>query len=85
MAGRSPSSEKLPATRRTNQFLATPFGETSTDGMFTLEGSRCLGTCGLAPVIMIDNQTYGRLTPQSVRRILKKFRRAARSQGTTHG
>lgn len=45
-------------------------GETTADGLFTLEDVACLGCCSLAPVIMINGETYGKLTPDSVRQIL---------------
>lgn len=46
-------------------------GETSSDGMFTLENVACLGCCSLAPVIMINGEAYGNLTPDSARKIIK--------------
>ena len=48
-------------------------GATTPDNKFTLEPTRCLGCCGLAPVIMIDDQVYGRLTPADVPDILAKY------------
>ena len=42
-------------------------GETSEDFVFTLEATRCLGACGLAPVIMINDDVYGRLVPSTSR------------------
>lgn len=48
-------------------------GQTTPDGRFTLEATRCLGCCGLAPVIMIDDQVYGRLVPSDVPDILAKY------------
>ena len=53
--------------------LGITWGETSKDGMFTLEGTRCLGTCGLAPVVMIDDQIHGPVTPGEVSLILEKY------------
>ncbi len=52
-------------------------GDTTKDGLFTLDTVACLGCCSLAPVMMINDQTYGRLTPQSIRRILSNVRREA--------
>lgn len=46
---------------------------TTSDGKFTLEEVACLGCCSLAPVIMIDNEVYGKLTPDKIRTILKSF------------
>ena len=49
-------------------------GETTEDGLFTLESVACLGCCSLAPVMMIGDETYGKLTgPQSVK-IVKNIR-----------
>jgi len=48
-------------------------GETTPDLMFCLETVACLGTCFLAPVMMIDNQYFGRLTPQRVHSILRNY------------
>ncbi len=48
-------------------------GETTEDGKFTLETVACLGCCSLAPVMMIDSETYGRLTPDSARKAAKDF------------
>jgi NADH-quinone oxidoreductase subunit E len=48
-------------------------GGTSEDKKFTLESVACIGACGLAPVIMINNDTFGRLTPDKVSAILKEF------------
>ena len=48
-------------------------GETTSDGQFTLEATRCLGCCGLAPVMMIDDQVYGRLDASKVPGILEKY------------
>lgn len=45
-------------------------GETTPNGTFTLEATRCLGCCGLAPVMMIDDKVYGRLHPEDVAGIL---------------
>jgi len=48
-------------------------GETTEDGKFTMETVACLGCCSLAPVMMIDSETYGRLTPDSARKAAKDF------------
>jgi len=48
-------------------------GQTTKDGKFTLEATRCLGCCGLAPVIMIGDQVYGRLSPDDIPEILEKY------------
>jgi NADH:ubiquinone oxidoreductase subunit E len=54
--------------------LQTSPGLTTQDRLFTLEATRCLGCCGLAPVIMIDDQVYGRLAPEDIKDILDKYK-----------
>jgi len=53
-------------------------GETTEDGLFTLESVRCLGTCSLAPVMMIDEEVYGSLTRESVREVLRVYQEGRR-------
>ncbi len=48
-------------------------GETTPDGLFTLSNVACLGCCSLSPVMMIGEKTYGSLTPDRVRAILKEI------------
>lgn len=62
---------------RFKEELGVDFGETSKDGMFSLENSRCLGTCGLAPVVMIDEEVFGKVKPEQVRALLDTFRTKA--------
>lgn len=50
-------------------------GETSKDGKFTLEVTSCLGVCGVAPAMMINDVTYGNLNDERVREILALYRR----------
>jgi NADH:ubiquinone oxidoreductase subunit E len=59
--------------------LGITWGETSKDGVFTLEGSRCLGTCGLAPVVMIDDHVHPNVTPEQIPAILEKYIEKART------
>jgi len=49
-------------------------GDTTDDGKFTLEATRCLGCCGLAPVMMIGEDVYGKLVPDDIPEILNKYR-----------
>ncbi|HQL47838.1 MAG TPA: NAD(P)H-dependent oxidoreductase subunit E, partial [Holophaga sp.] len=53
--------------------LGIQFGETTKDGLFSLESTRCLGTCGLAPVIMVDDQVYGPVSPAEASLIVDKY------------
>lgn len=48
-------------------------GKTTEDAKFTLNATRCLGACGLAPVMMINDEVYGRLTPDMIPDIIKKY------------
>lgn len=50
-------------------------GETSEDGKFSLNCLRCVGACGLAPVVLIGDKVYGRLTPDGVKDILNEYRK----------
>ncbi|MGB8253724.1 MAG: NAD(P)H-dependent oxidoreductase subunit E, partial [Anaerolineaceae bacterium] len=48
-------------------------GETSPDGRWTLETTSCLGICGVGPVIMVDDDVYGNVTPDQVTEILARY------------
>ena len=48
-------------------------GETTEDGLFTLQSVSCIGLCGVAPAIMIDDDVYGNLTPEMIPSILGKY------------
>ena len=49
-------------------------GETTTDGLFSLERVACLGCCGMAPVVAIDDDYYGKKTIEDVEKLLNKYR-----------
>jgi NADH:ubiquinone oxidoreductase subunit E len=53
--------------------LGIRFGETSKDGIFSLESTRCVGTCGLAPVVMIGDEVHGPLTPSQIPNLLESY------------
>jgi NADH:ubiquinone oxidoreductase subunit E len=55
-----------------NEYGLEP-GGTTKDRRFSLQVVRCLGACGLAPVMMVDNDTYGKLTIDSVKEILDRY------------
>ena len=48
-------------------------GECTSDGRFSLEACRCIGACGMAPVMMINDDVYGRLTVDQLDSILEKY------------
>lgn len=58
---------------RLSEELKVAPGGTTEDGKFTLEPTRCLGCCGLAPVMTIDEDVYGKLVPEDIPEILKKY------------
>jgi NADH:ubiquinone oxidoreductase 24 kD subunit len=56
------------------QKLGIPVGGITPDGKFSLEACRCVGACGLAPVMMIDGNVYGKLTADEVDKILASYK-----------
>ena len=59
---------------RVEKELGIKVGDTTKDGLFTLQSTRCLGACGLAPVMMINDEVFGRLTDDEIPSILEKFK-----------
>jgi len=55
------------------EVLGIAGGECTADGKFSLEACRCIGACGLAPVLTVNEDVYGRLTVDDVADILKKY------------
>lgn len=53
--------------------LGVGIGKTTPDGRFTLTAVRCVGACGLAPVMMIDEDVYGKLDREKIRRALARY------------
>lgn len=53
--------------------LEIKIGETTPDGLFSLDCLRCVGACGLAPVVTIGGKVYGRVTPEKIRDILSEY------------
>ncbi len=53
--------------------LGIKSGECTPDGLFSIDSCRCVGACGLAPVMMVDEEVYGKLTPELVDKILDKY------------
>ncbi|MBO5461430.1 MAG: NADH-quinone oxidoreductase subunit NuoE [Ruminococcus sp.] len=58
-----------------SEYLGIGNGETTEDGLFTLENVACLGCCSLAPVIMINGEAYGNLTPDSAVAVIKELQK----------
>jgi NADH-quinone oxidoreductase subunit E len=59
--------------------LGIPFGETTFDGEWSLLTTSCIGACAVGPVMMVDADIYGNLTPEKVREILNRYRHSAAS------
>jgi NADH:ubiquinone oxidoreductase subunit E len=55
------------------QELGIPFGKTTLDGKWSLLTTSCLGACSVGPVMMVDDEIYGNLTPDKVRAIIKQL------------
>jgi NADP-reducing hydrogenase subunit HndA len=53
--------------------LGIQVGQTTGDGKFSLSSLRCVGACGLAPVVLVGDKTYGRVAPDDVKNILKEY------------
>ena len=54
--------------------LGVEMGGTTSDGIFTVETSSCLGVCGVAPAIMIDDTVYGNLVSEDLPAVLRRYR-----------
>lgn len=53
--------------------LKVRIGDTTEDGKYTLEASRCIGACGLAPVLTVNGEVHGRLTMENINQLLEKY------------
>jgi NADH-quinone oxidoreductase subunit E/NADP-reducing hydrogenase subunit HndA len=60
--------------------LSIEVGQTTPDGKFSLSSLRCVGACGLAPVVMVGEKVYGRVSPQQVKDIIEEYSGAAESK-----
>lgn len=56
------------------KLLEIKVGETTADGKFSLSCLRCVGACGLAPVVLVGEKTYGRVAPDMVKEILAEYK-----------
>ena len=71
-------SERIEAAIK--QELQIEDGETTADGLFTLKNVACLGCCSLSPVMMINDETYGSLTPDKAITILNELKEKAEAE-----
>ncbi len=65
--------------------LMIDVGECTDDGLFSLEACRCIGACGLAPVVTINGDVYGRMTPEKVDEILDKYESLEQAEASEGG
>lgn len=60
--------------KKLSEELGIQEGETTEDGLFSLQGSRCVGTCGLAPVVMVNDEVHAKVTPSQVPALVERYR-----------
>ena len=65
-------SEKLLDTAK--EALKIKEGETTEDGKFSLEATRCIGACGLAPVFTVNEEVYGKATPELMKKVIEEYK-----------
>jgi len=70
---------------RLENVLGVKHGGTTEDLVFSFEEVACIGACGLAPVIMIDDKAYGNLDPNKAETVVNKFRKQAIAETTDDG
>ena len=58
---------------RVKQKLGIDVGQTTPDGKFSIEATRCIGACGLAPVFTVNDEVYGKATPELVDKVLEEY------------
>ncbi len=56
------------------EILGIDVGECTPDGLFSIDATRCIGACGLAPVLTVNDDVYGRLVPDDIEGIIAKYR-----------
>ena len=59
---------------RVKEILKIDVGETTPDGLFSIEATRCVGACGLAPVFKVNEEVYGKATPALVDKVIEEYR-----------
>ena len=60
--------------------LKITVGETTADGLFSISALRCVGACGLAPVVMVGDKVYGRVAPIDIKKILEEYKESCLSE-----
>lgn len=59
---------------KVKQVLQIDVGQTTEDGLFSIEATRCVGACGLAPVFTVNNEVYGKATPEMVVKVINEIK-----------
>jgi len=54
--------------------LGIDVGETTSDGKFSIEATRCIGACGLAPVFTVNDEVYGKATPEMIEKVIEEYK-----------
>ena len=67
------------AVQELEKELGIKCGEGTEEGMFSIDSCRCVGACGLAPVMMINEDVHGKLTPEMVKGILDGYKKEAQA------
>lgn len=59
-------------------------GETTKDRLFSLKSTRCIGACGLAPILVVDGEVYGKASPGEIAKIIQKYRKGEKAERAQH-
>ena len=59
---------------KVKEILKIDVGQTTEDGLFSIEATRCVGACGLAPVFTVNDEVYGKATPEMVESVISRIR-----------
>lgn len=59
---------------KVKEILKIDVGQTTEDGLFSIEATRCVGACGLAPVFTVNDEVYGKATPEMVESVIRRIR-----------
>ena len=65
---------------KVKEILKIDVGQTTEDGLFSIEATRCIGACGLAPVFTVNNEVYGKATPELVEEVIEKYKEEAKKE-----
>jgi NADH-quinone oxidoreductase subunit E/NADP-reducing hydrogenase subunit HndA len=63
--------------------LNLKMGETSEDRSFSIDAVRCVGACGLAPAVLVNEHVHARVTPKEIKKLLKPYRKAQKTKKTS--